>query len=80
MSEYPHYSPTSEVAQFSGNFILPRLVFQNVSIAPTLPRARFFDNLAVRKAVWKKLQGTRPAWRWRLASEAPGNAGDHLLS
>eukprot|EP00955_Chlamydomonas_euryale_P064336 358949-Chlamydomonas_euryale.AAC.1 len=68
------------VAQFPGPFILLRLVFQNVSIVPTLPRARLFDNLAVLKAARKKLRGTWPAWRRRLASEAPGNARDHLES
>eukprot|EP00955_Chlamydomonas_euryale_P007421 78796-Chlamydomonas_euryale.AAC.1 len=65
---------------FPSIFILMRLVFQNVSIAPTIPRARLFDNLAVRNAMQKKLRGTQPAWRRRLASKAPGNAGDHLQS
>eukprot|EP00955_Chlamydomonas_euryale_P047819 353803-Chlamydomonas_euryale.AAC.3 len=31
-----------EVANFPGIFILLRLVFKNISIAPTLPRARLF--------------------------------------
>eukprot|EP00955_Chlamydomonas_euryale_P038834 351219-Chlamydomonas_euryale.AAC.4 len=69
-----------KVAYFLGIFILPQLVFQDVSIARTLPWAWLFDNLAVHKAVRKKLRGTRLAWRRGLASEAPGSAGDHLES
>eukprot|EP00955_Chlamydomonas_euryale_P097899 365111-Chlamydomonas_euryale.AAC.7 len=38
-------------------FNLPRLVFQNVSIAPTLPRAWLFDNLTVQKAVPEQAAG-----------------------
>eukprot|EP00955_Chlamydomonas_euryale_P098333 365137-Chlamydomonas_euryale.AAC.9 len=50
-----------EVTQFPGMSILPRLVFQNVSIAPRLHRAWLFDNLAVQKAVRKKLRGNQPS-------------------
>eukprot|EP00955_Chlamydomonas_euryale_P099148 365198-Chlamydomonas_euryale.AAC.9 len=57
-------------------FILPRLVFHKIFIAPTLPRAWLFDKLTMRK----KRRGSWPVWRWRLASEAPRNAGDHLES
>eukprot|EP00955_Chlamydomonas_euryale_P022942 242157-Chlamydomonas_euryale.AAC.1 len=45
-----------------------------------LPQARVFDNLAVRKAVRRKLRGTWPAWRRRLASGAPATAGDLIKS
>eukprot|EP00955_Chlamydomonas_euryale_P094518 364864-Chlamydomonas_euryale.AAC.8 len=39
-----------------------------------------FDNLAVRKGVQDKLRGARPSWCRGLASEAQGDAGDHLES
>eukprot|EP00955_Chlamydomonas_euryale_P117168 366458-Chlamydomonas_euryale.AAC.23 len=73
------------VSKVPGSRTLPKHLHPSVAgflershCTPLLPRARLFDNLAVRKAVRKKLRGTLPAWRRRLASEAPGKAGDHL--
>eukprot|EP00955_Chlamydomonas_euryale_P007804 82450-Chlamydomonas_euryale.AAC.2 len=56
-------------------FILPRLVFQNVSIAPTLPRAMLFDNLAVRKTVRKTLRALGKPGAGDLPAKCRGTPG-----
>eukprot|EP00955_Chlamydomonas_euryale_P109802 365956-Chlamydomonas_euryale.AAC.10 len=49
---------------------------KTLPLRPRFSRLGCFDEVAVRK----KLRGIRPAWRRRLVSEVPGNAGDHLKS